>query len=75
MVTEPCFTVKVTVPTLTAGPVVGVTVALSVTEPSPYVAAAFDAVVVVFTVGVVTTRVPAPPVLTSELSAAWTVKL
>ena len=53
-VVGPFFTVNVTVPTPTAGPLAGVTVALNVTEESPYVADALDAVVVVFTVPAVT---------------------
>ena len=48
-VTDMPFTVKVTVPVLTAGPLAGVTVALSVTEVAPNVADALDAVVVVLT--------------------------
>ena len=49
IVVRPCLTVNVTEPLLTAGPLAGVTVALSVTEVSPYVAVALATAVVVLT--------------------------
>jgi hypothetical protein len=56
-VTECPSTLNVTVPLLTAGPLAGVTVAVSVTEESPKVAVLLCATVVVLTVPDVTTSV------------------
>jgi hypothetical protein len=49
--------VNVTEPLLIAGPLAGVTVALSVTDVSPYVAVALATVVVVLTAAELTIRV------------------
>src|SRR5687768_810622 len=57
MVVAPCFTVKVTEPLLIAGPLAGVTVALSVTDVSPYVAVALVTAVVVSTAAALRHRV------------------
>jgi hypothetical protein len=57
IVVAPFLTVNVTVPALTAGPLAGVTVELSVTEASPYVAVALEAAVVVLTVPALMVRV------------------
>jgi hypothetical protein len=59
-VTDVPFTTKVTVPELTPGPLPGVTVALSVTDAAPNVAAAFDAAVVVAMADAPTVNAPEP---------------
>ena len=62
IVVAPFLTVKDTVPTLGAGPLAGVTVAVSATEESPNVAVLLCAKVVVLTEPDVTTRVAVPDV-------------
>src|SRR5204863_3453036 len=68
IVVAPCFTVNVTEPLFIAGPLAGVTVALSVTDAAPKVAVALETVVVVLTVAELTIRVS---VLLGVAPAPW----
>ena len=71
IVVLPLLMVKVTVPALT---VLGATVAESATEASPYVAVAFEAVVVVVaSAPIVSVPLPVEKSLAAAALAAWTV--